>query len=47
MIANLIDFYTREVLDWPTASAISIVLLCLAGLLIAGLLRVRRGDGIL
>ncbi|MGY4352984.1 putative spermidine/putrescine transport system permease protein [Bradyrhizobium sp. GM7.3] len=47
MVANLIDFYTREVLLWPTASAISIVLLCLSGLLIAGLLRVRRGDGIL
>lgn len=47
MMANLIDFYTREVLDWETASAISIVLLCISGLLIAALLRVRRGDSLL
>lgn len=44
MIANLIDFYTREVLDWPTASAISIILLCLSGLLITALLRAKRGE---
>jgi putative spermidine/putrescine transport system permease protein len=47
MVANLIDFYTREVLDWETASAISVVLLCISGLLIAALLRVRRGDSLL
>ncbi|MCP3379892.1 MULTISPECIES: ABC transporter permease [unclassified Bradyrhizobium] len=47
MIANLIDFYTREVLDWPTASAISIILLCLSGLLITALLRAKRGESLL
>lgn len=47
MIANLIDFYTREVLNWETASAISIILLCLSGLLIAALLRARRGESLL
>ncbi|WGR93427.1 ABC transporter permease [Bradyrhizobium sp. ISRA443] len=27
MLSNLIDFYNRQVLDWPSASAISVVLL--------------------
>lgn len=47
MIANLIDFYTREVLNWETASAISIILLCLSGLLIAGMLKARRGESLI
>jgi ABC-type spermidine/putrescine transport system permease subunit I len=47
MIANLIDFYTREVLDWPLASAISIILICVSGILIAGLLKVRKENGLL
>jgi ABC-type spermidine/putrescine transport system permease subunit I len=30
MIANLIDFYTRETLDWPAAAAISMILLAIS-----------------
>jgi ABC-type spermidine/putrescine transport system permease subunit I len=43
MIANLIDFYTREALDWPTASAVAILLLAASGLVLALLGRLR-GD---
>lgn len=45
MMANLVDFYTRQTLDWNLASAIAMVLLVLSGLFIALLLRVRRGEG--
>jgi len=45
MMANLVDFYTRQTLDWALASAIAIVLLLLSGMLIALLLRVRRHEG--
>jgi mannopine transport system permease protein len=45
MMANLVDFYTRQTLDWALASAIAIVLLLLSGVLIALLLRVRRNEG--
>lgn len=41
MLANLIDFYTRETLDWPAASAIAVVLLISTALLLALLGRVR------
>lgn len=44
MMANLVDFYTRQTLDWNLASAIAIVLLAISGLLIALLLRVRKGQ---
>ena len=44
MMANLVDFYTRQTLDWNLASAIAIVLLAMSGLLIALLLRVRKGQ---
>ena len=47
MMANLVDFYTRQTLDWNLASAIAIVLLALSGLLIAGLMRVQRNEPIL
>jgi ABC-type spermidine/putrescine transport system permease subunit I len=46
MIANLIDFYTREALDWPAASAIAVLLLLTSGLLLAILGKVR-GKGAL
>lgn len=39
MIANLIDFRLRETLDWPAASAMAVVLLVLAGVLIFGMRR--------
>lgn len=45
MIANLIDFYTRQTLDWPVASAIAVVLLAISGILVAILGRVRGGQG--
>lgn len=34
MVANLIDYYTREVLDWNAAAALSVVLLVFSGALI-------------
>jgi mannopine transport system permease protein len=45
MMANLVDIYTRQTLDWGVASAIAIVLLFLSGILIALLIRVRRAEG--
>lgn len=47
MMANLVDFYTRQTLDWNLASAIAIVLLALSGLFIAALMRVQRPEAIL
>ena len=32
MLANLVDFYTRETLDWPAAAAIGVCLLVVIGL---------------
>lgn len=45
MMANLVDIYTRQTLDWGLASAIAIVLLFMSGILIALLMRVRRSEG--
>jgi len=42
MIANLIDFYTRESLNWPMASAIAVVLLIASGLFITVLSRLQQ-----
>lgn len=41
MVANLIDFYTRESLNWATASAIAVLLFAVSGalLLLLGKLR--------
>lgn len=39
MLANLVDFYTRQTLDWSAASAIAIVLLVISGVFIALLAR--------
>jgi putative spermidine/putrescine transport system permease protein len=41
MVANLIDFYTREALDWGTASAIAVLLLIASGILLTMLEKVR------
>lgn len=46
MLANLVDFYTREILDWPTASAVAVLLLLASSLLLA-LLRRVQGAGAL
>jgi len=45
MMANLIDFYTRDTLDWNTAAAIAVILLTLSGILIGLLSWVRRDEG--
>jgi ABC-type spermidine/putrescine transport system permease subunit I len=45
MIANIIDLYTRETLNWTAASAIGVVLLLLSGLVIFLLSRVSRSAG--
>lgn len=47
MMANLVDMYTRETLDWTMASAIAMILLVLSGVLIAALSRTGGGKGIL
>lgn len=46
MVANLVDFYTRQTLDWTAASATAMVLLVLSGLLVAMLGKVRGGAGL-
>lgn len=46
MVANLVDFYTRQTLDWNAASATAVVLLALSGLLVALLGRVRGSGGL-
>lgn len=42
MLSNLVDFYNREVLDWPKASAISVMLFVMVGILAAPLALLRR-----
>jgi len=42
LVANLIDYYTREVLDWNVAAALSVLLLIVAGALIWAVSRVDR-----
>lgn len=42
MISNLVDFFTRQTLDWTQASAISVLLIAMAGALSLLLLKVRR-----
>jgi len=44
MLANLIDYYTRQTLDWNLASSIAIVLLAISAMLILLLMRVQRGQ---
>jgi putative spermidine/putrescine transport system permease protein/mannopine transport system permease protein len=42
MMANLVDLYTRETLDWHAASAIGVILLTLVALVGLPTLRLRR-----
>ncbi|MGY8667864.1 ABC transporter permease [Bradyrhizobium sp. UFLA05-109] len=42
MLANLVDFYTRETLDWNMAAAIGVLLLVMVILLSAPALWIRR-----
>ena len=44
MIANLIDFYTRETLDWSSASAIAVILLAISLVLLWALGRIGGRD---
>ncbi len=46
MVANLVDFYTRQTLDWTAASAIAMVLLAISGCLVALLGRIRGAQGL-
>ena len=47
MIANLVNFYTREVLDWTLASSLSVILLLVTVVMIFVLLRVPGGQQVL
>lgn len=47
MMANLVDFYTRETLNWTLASSISVILLFLSLFLIFLLSRVPGGKSVL
>lgn len=42
MLSNLVDFYNREVLDWPKASTISIILFAISLLFAAPMIFWRR-----
>lgn len=42
LVANLIDYYTREALDWNVAAVLAMILLVVSGMLIAILSRVDR-----
>lgn len=45
MMANIIDMYTREILDWQSASIISLFLLLIAGGLAAIILKLQSKTG--
>ncbi|SEL89146.1 putative spermidine/putrescine transport system permease protein [Bosea lupini] len=47
MFANLVDFYTREALNWPMASAVAVLLVAAAALAAMLLSKVRGGSSIL
>lgn len=42
MLANLVDFYTREVLDWNVASAVGVVLFALVAVFAIPAMLIRR-----
>lgn len=46
MVANLVDFYTRQTLDWTAASATAMVLLAISGCLVTLLGRIRGAQGL-
>ena len=46
MMANLIDFYTRDTLNWNAAAAIAVVLLFTSGILLFVLTRVRTPESL-
>lgn len=46
MLANMVDFYVRETLNWNLAAVLSVILLVMSGVLIALLLRIRGSAGL-
>ena len=46
MVANLVDFYTRQTLDWTAASATAMVLFAISACLVAMLGRIRGAQGL-
>ncbi|MHB0773847.1 ABC transporter permease [Bradyrhizobium sp. 1.29L] len=47
MVANLIDFYTRESLDWATASAIAVLLFAVSATLLLLVGKLRGSNGLI
>jgi putative spermidine/putrescine transport system permease protein len=47
MLSNLVDFYAREVLNWPMASAVAVVLVATSVLAAILLSKVRGGSSLL
>lgn len=47
MLANLVDFYARELIDWPMASALSVILMGAAVVAALGLSVVPGGSALL
>jgi putative spermidine/putrescine transport system permease protein/mannopine transport system permease protein len=47
MLANLVDFYTRETLDWSMAAAIGVVLLGVVTLIAGSASFVQKRHGVL
>jgi putative spermidine/putrescine transport system permease protein len=47
MLANLVDFYAREIIDWPMAAALSVLLMAAAALAALGLSLVPGGSALL
>ena len=46
MFANLVDFYTREVLNWPVASAVAVLLMLAAAVVAILLAKVQSGSSV-
>ena len=46
MLANLVDFYTRETLDWNTAAAIGVILLGIVTLIAGTAMQFQRSRGL-
>jgi len=46
MLANLVDFYTRETLDWNMASAIGVILLGIVTLIAGVAMQFQKGQGL-
>jgi len=45
MLANLVDFYTRETLDWNMAAAIGVILLAIVTLIAGSAMQVQKMRG--